>query len=163
MIVSVKSDTIPLKSKASSFSVPVASAASVTFVDADAPNSMLATPSIFASPPCYATLEHNICSVSPKKSRVQTVSIHNIAVDHQSAAAGCFKRSGIDDGVRASIDLEGVGGGCDDRAVVDEGHYPIAEVSGTGDGIIHVGEGDVGDRAGDHVFRAVGKIDVTTT
>src|SRR5207244_3866070 len=103
----------------------------------------------------YAAIQGDVGSVRPQQS-----GIINVAVDHQPAAAGRFKRAGIVDDVGPGIDIECIGAGCNDRALVDEDHHPIAEVSGAGDSVVHVGERDVGDRAEYEVFGAVGKGDL---
>src|SRR3954447_4962009 len=100
-------------------------------------------------------MERDICSIGP-----QHAGIIQVAVNNQSAATRRFKHSGIDDSAQASIDVERVDASSDDRALVDKYHHAIAEVPGAGDDVVHVRELDVPNRSGDHVFTAVGEVDV---
>src|SRR5262249_48749698 len=48
--------------------------------------------------------------------------IHQVAMDEESAAVGCFQSTGIDHRVCARIDRKRVGAGCDDGAIIYQHH-----------------------------------------
>src|SRR5262249_18037362 len=81
--------------------------------------------------------------------------IHQVAMDRESAAAGCFQSAGIDHRVCASIDRKRVGAGCDDGAIIYQHHLASAQLASAGDGVVYVCEQHVRTSAENRVGATV--------
>ena len=63
--------------------------------------------------------------------------------------------------LRSGVDDQRVGAGGDDRALIVQAEQPAAQLAGAGDGVVDIGQGDIGGRARDQIRIAVGQDDLS--